>query len=248
MVLNLHLPDRFVRSGSSFAFEVSLRELTHLWPATKRALLEKATVLFPGFRLEEKTIYANGEFMGLCGSVAGPGFHPIEVRISVQDQICVARDYVTVLPEEGADRTSTTFPHYGYYVFLTRRGFTDEAPKLAFWGLEKWRRLIDWMAAHGMGQVWFTMNCFYLAYPSRKYPELVDTTCANVREPFLNAVIAHAHRKGVQVHLAFTSDDDRLRDLTMAQYPTLSLAPGAKGMIDDIHRDYFGTRARMDAQ
>jgi hypothetical protein len=35
MVLSIHLPDRFVRAGEPFAFEVGLRELTHLWPASR---------------------------------------------------------------------------------------------------------------------------------------------------------------------------------------------------------------------
>jgi len=108
------------------------------------------------------------------------------------------------------------------------------------------RKLHTWLQHLPPERLLFMPNGFSYRYPS-------DPDAQWLRHVGNDCLLSVAHALGYggcvyYVHHDLEREDDRLRDLVMAQYPALSLASEAKGMIDDLHRDYFGTRARMDAE
>ena len=203
-VVRITMADRFVRPGAAFSVDIRIRGAARLKQAEKAKLFAGLTLEFPGFKLAKTSVPAQGGRMTVTGRITRPGFFPLRVTLKSGGSSFAVQDYVVGLPEDR--RATGAFDHHGYYVFLVGKG-PIRGNRLAKWRLTDWKKLADWMHAHGADTLWMMLNCHWLAYPSKKYPALVDRTSANAQENFLKAFIDYAHTKQIKVSLAFTSDD-----------------------------------------
>ena len=199
--LRIAVGKRFVRPAEGFSFDVSL---TAGAKDEKARALRRLTVRFPGFEGSGEPVLTDDGAARVTGRIGRPGFFPFEVACRLKGAAHSKRDYVVVTPKSAKD--TGAFDHHGYYVFLGRKGRL-RSNRLGAWGLAEWKKLTDWMSAHGADRLWVMVNCYWLAYPSRKYPTLVDKGCANVKTGLLTKLIDYAHGKGIKVYLSYTSDD-----------------------------------------
>src|SRR5690348_6526957 len=94
----------------------------------------------------------------------------------------------------------------GYYMFLGQGDYWEAAQPLAQWNLARWLAFLRTMETRGLNTLWLLVNGFALAYPSRRYPDLLDPQACNARTGFLRALIDAAHERGIRVHLVHTTD------------------------------------------
>jgi hypothetical protein len=202
--MQLVLPTRSAALGSRYHFEVDATALSFLSEQGRRELFERTVLRFPGFREESRLISKNAQVLSFVGYVQQPGFVPVELEWKWLGQNFYLRDFAFVNGSHPSDKGA--FRHHGYYVFLNQKGLRDNQ-RISAWGLQDWKTLICWMAEYGADELWVMLNFLWHAYPSEKYPELVDNGCQNVRAEFLNDLIDFAHERGVRIFLAYACED-----------------------------------------
>ncbi len=94
----------------------------------------------------------------------------------------------------------------GYYVFVGKGDYKDEfGPKTPFFSLADWERLIDGLKARGATTFLPLVTGHRLPYPSRAFPEYVESDANTARDVDLQRIIDYAKRRGLEVILAFTT-------------------------------------------
>lgn len=198
--IHIQIQNRFLAPGSACVFAVELRGVPESGRIAAAANLK---LRFPGFSpLGKPSLDGEGRIV-VSGKIQNAGFFPFEVSLPSENGLLTAQDYFVVF----AEKTPATFNHVGYYTFLARGDYWDEAHKLALWRLEDWEDQVDWMSSHHMDTLFVLLNGYTLAYPSVKYPELRDHYSLNVKFNFLQKLIPYAHRHGVRIFLTMTTDD-----------------------------------------
>lgn len=96
----------------------------------------------------------------------------------------------------------------------------DPADWTFSWGLDTWRQKLDCLKALGSDRLYLVINGFELAYPSRKYPRLVEPDSANVTSEFLQQLIDYATSIDLEIvaGLSTTGHCDRALQI----YPELA--------------------------
>jgi len=67
------------------------------------------------------------------------------------------------------------------------------------WPLTTWCRHLDQLRGLGADRLYLFLNAFELPYPSRRFPELVESDHANVLREFLPELLVYARRIGLDV-------------------------------------------------
>lgn len=94
----------------------------------------------------------------------------------------------------------------GYYVFMGRGDYKDEfGPKTPFFTLADWERLIDRLKAGGATTFLPLVTGHRLPYPSRAFPQYVETDANTAKDVDPQRIIDYAKRRGLEVILVFTT-------------------------------------------
>lgn len=114
------------------------------------------------------------------------------------------------------------FRHRGYYTIMTRYPTA---------GLAVWKHILDCMAADGCNLL---VHWIGGGFRSRKYPHTWQHNAdhENVKADFTQAMIDHAHSKGIKVLLGFTPFAYDGVNRHTAEHPTLA-ATGKDGRLVD---------------
>ena len=199
---------RVVAAGDEITFDVTLAE-------NPSARLEQFELVFPGFAATAPAAVRPDGGVRLRGRLSQPGFHALAVSALAGDRRVTGRDYFVVRETPPVAATHEA----GYYVFLGCGDYAmiagEETHALAGWTLEQWKGLVGWMGVNGINRLWMIPNGYTLAYPSRRYPSLVDRYARNAQDNFLRELIDHAHRCGVKVYLMLATDG-HARDFSRA--------------------------------
>lgn len=88
------------------------------------------------------------------------------------------------------------------------------------WDLPVWRQRLDLLKSLGSNRLYLFLNAFELPYASRKYPKLIESDHANVRQEFLPALLDYANNIGMEVIAGMSSTGHCDRALQI--YPELA--------------------------
>jgi hypothetical protein len=94
----------------------------------------------------------------------------------------------------------------GYYVFIGKGDYKDEfGPQTPGYSLADWQRLIDGLKAKGATTFLPLVTGHRLPYPSRSFPEYIETDSRTNKDVDLQQILDHAKARGLEVILAFTT-------------------------------------------
>jgi hypothetical protein len=94
----------------------------------------------------------------------------------------------------------------GYYVFLGTGDYKDEfGPKTPSFSLADWKNLIDYLKSKGATTFIPLMTGHRLPYPSRAYPQYIETDANTARDLDPQLIIDYAKERRLEVILAFTT-------------------------------------------
>ena len=200
---DIRIENRFLHPSSDCSFQIVVDHFRDLPVELRNGILPNLSLNFPGYKgLNKPTIDSEGK-IGFRERIGQPGFFPFEVLIKLNGQTYSAKDYFLMLPEKWAG----AYDHFGYFIFMGRGDYWEETHKLAQWTLEDWKKFADWMSDHKADTLYLFMTGWALAYPSQKYPTLVDRLSQNARYNFLKTFTDYAHAKNVRVYLGISADD-----------------------------------------
>lgn len=134
--------------------------------------------------------------------------------------------------EPGTDRL-------GYYVFIGKGDHKDEwAPKTPYFSQADWSQLIAYLKSKGATAFIPLVTGHRLPYPSRAFPEYVETDANTTKDVDLQRVLDEAKGSGLEVILAFTTtghcrfyahDHPELCIINEDGSPAPGLCPNRKG-------------------
>lgn len=94
----------------------------------------------------------------------------------------------------------------GYYVFIGKGDYQDEfGPKTPYFSLADWKNLIDYLKSKGATTFIPLMTGHRLPYPSRAFPDYVETDANTVKDTDLQLIIDYAKERRLEVILALTT-------------------------------------------
>jgi hypothetical protein len=94
----------------------------------------------------------------------------------------------------------------GYYVFVGKGDYKDEfGPKTPYFSLADWRKLIDDLKSQGATTFLPLMTGHRLPYPSRAFPDYVETDARTAKDVDPQLIIDYAKEKRLEVILALTT-------------------------------------------
>ncbi len=128
-------------------------------------------------------------------------------RRSLRHTIGLALLTVSLLVTAGAAAAKGPGPErLGYYVFIGKGDYKDEyGPRTQTYTLADWSRLIDDLKARGATTFIPLVTGHRLPYPSRAFPDYVETDANTAKDVDLQRIIDRAKTAGLEVILAFTT-------------------------------------------
>jgi len=94
----------------------------------------------------------------------------------------------------------------GYYVFIGKGDYKDEfGPKTPSFSLADWTKLIDYLKSRGATTFIPLMTGHRLPYPSRAFPDYVETDANTAQGVDPQLIIDHAKERRLEVILALTT-------------------------------------------
>ena len=108
-------------------------------------------------------------------------------------------------PKLGAEK-SRDFQRVGYYVFIGTGDYKPEyGPETPSFTLQDWENLIDYLKSRGATTFIPLVTGHTLPYPSRAFPNYVETGANTVKNVDLQRIIDYAKKSRLEVILAFTT-------------------------------------------